>query len=610
MVRSLWSGVSGLNAHQTRMDVIGNNIANVNTYGFKASRTSFSDVYYQAKKSATGGTTTFAGNNESAVGYGVEVSSIDKDMSTSSFQTTNRTLDLAITGDGFFMTATIDDMRNVDSVNYTRYGSFGVDSAGNLVNTLNRFVLGTNNNGTYTQKEMDDKTPAQDPMDLETINVNDRIWEAFRRYTEIDFTDVPRIYKGSPETVGGYTLFEDTTGGNTTYYIKDGDDYYALGTTMPSGGTINKDMTANPPTLTYSYVDTNGTTQTQNLTAAANAPANAKEVLNGDRTIYEGTDPYDSTNKVAYDRDLTTFSQLNATTGEVEAKPGVYYSEKLLNDDIQRDLMNGTNNVVPAAGTNDFILRSDYVLYYVGGKYVNNQGVEYDPEVGAYVDDDKNYYNYEVVTHVDDQGNVTKTHTYTRLKNGDDGKPKRVADPNANPAESLMTDSGHGFNGVNGAPFVVDTAPNGVFEYDDTTKAFQTQDAFGNTIFANMKMRPLSYGDLSGFSVGVDGSLTATYADEIKILGRVELATFDNPEGLDQIGETAFAESTNSGEPRVKSPGTMGAGKTSQTKLEMSNVNLANEFSDMIVTQRGFQANARIITTSDSMLEELVNMKR
>lgn len=530
MIRSLWSGVSGLNAHQTRMDVIGNNIANVNTYGFKASRTSFSDIYYQAKKSATGGTTTFAGNNESAVGYGVEVSSIDKDMSTSSFQTTNRVLDVAITGDGFFMTATIDDMRNVDSVNYTRYGGFGVDSAGNLVNTLNRFVLGTINGGTYTQKEMDDKTPVQDPMNLDTINVNDHIWNAFRRYTEIDYTDVPRIYKGTV------------------------------------------DNTATPPTTTG-------------------------------RTIFEGDDPYDSTNKVAYDRDVSVITPNHTGT------PPVYETEKLLDDDIQKDLYGGTTTTIPAAGaTKDVVLRSDYVLYYVGGKYVNNQGVEYDPEVGAYIDADKNYYSYKVVTHIDDQGKITKTHTYQKLAlDPATGKPTTTG-------ATAPTDlAQHGTNGMDGNPYASDTtapAQNTLFTYDETTKAFTTQDAFGNTIFANMKMRPLSYGDLDGFSVGRDGSLIASYAGEIKILARLELATFDNPEGLDQIGETAFAESVNSGEPRVKSPGTLGAGYTQSSKLEMSNVNLANEFSDMIVTQRGFQANARIITTSDSMLEELVNMKR
>ena len=154
MVRSLYSGVAGLTSHQTKMDVIGNNIANVNTYGFKSSRTSFSDVYYQSVKSATGGTETFAGNNPSTIGYGVQVASIDKDMSQSSFQSTNRKLDLAISGDGFFAVGTFTsqadgsapaDTTSPSALTYTRMGNFGIDSMGNLVANNNMFVLGTRN---------------------------------------------------------------------------------------------------------------------------------------------------------------------------------------------------------------------------------------------------------------------------------------------------------------------------------------------------------------------------------------------------------------------------------------------------------------------------------
>ena len=120
----------------------------------------------------------------------------------------------------------------------------------------------------------------------------------------------------------------------------------------------------------------------------------------------------------------------------------------------------------------------------------------------------------------------------------------------------------------------------------------------------------LKYSDLDGFTIGADGVLTAQYASQMRSLARIELATFDNVEGLTEIGDTAFSQSAASGEANIKRPGDSGAGEIQSSKLEMSNVNLANEFSDMIVTQRGYQANARIITTSDSMLEELVNLKR
>ena len=132
------------------MDVIGNNIANVNTYGYKTMRATFRDIYYQTAVSPTSGKVSYAGNNPSEVGYGVQLGSIDKDMSQSNGQSTNRTYDMMINGDGFFMTATFNgenisaDLRTRELL-FTRMGNFGIDSYGNLVTADNRFVIGSRN---------------------------------------------------------------------------------------------------------------------------------------------------------------------------------------------------------------------------------------------------------------------------------------------------------------------------------------------------------------------------------------------------------------------------------------------------------------------------------
>ncbi len=171
MVRSLYSGVAGLTTHQERMDVIGNNIANVNTHGFKASRAIFQDIFYQASINETSGSAAFAGNNPSTVGYGVQVGSIDKDMSMASPQSSKRGLDCYINGDGFFICCTFDgsvltrnesgqlDFTTTASDNdkalgaygqkptgivYTRCGKFSLDNAGNLTYN-NMFIMGTCN---------------------------------------------------------------------------------------------------------------------------------------------------------------------------------------------------------------------------------------------------------------------------------------------------------------------------------------------------------------------------------------------------------------------------------------------------------------------------------
>ena len=103
---------------------------------------------------------------------------------------------------------------------------------------------------------------------------------------------------------------------------------------------------------------------------------------------------------------------------------------------------------------------------------------------------------------------------------------------------------------------------------------------------------------------------TGQAGGERLIFGRIDLANFDNPKGLQQSGNSYFAETQNSGKPQYAVPGEDGTGALKNSALEMSNVDLANEFSDMITTQRGYQANSRLITVSDTMLEELINLKR
>lgn len=483
MVRSLYSGVSGLKSHQTRMDVIGNNIANVNTYGFKASRTSFSDIYYQYQRSETGGNATYAGNNPSQVGYGVQVASIDKDMSMSNFQNTGRTFDMAIAGDGLFVCGSLDRNGQIGSVTYTRMGNFGIDSAGNLVNANNEFILGSVNRsraegGTYSSTEMIDIEPADNPNEMDTININALVWDAYKPECEIDFDDIPAKYR-------------------------------------------TDNATSTPPTT---------------------------------QVIFTGTDPYDTTRQIAYDREGIT-----AQTDE--------------------DLATPTDTPTEVA--------SDYILYSVNGKYVNAQGVVFDPDASSeadkslYMDENGNYYTYTCTSTKGTDGNVLKTYTYTlqTVTTADDGT-------------RTFADSAN------------------VYTYNDITGNYESQDARGNTIYADMTDGSLKYSDLDAFTVGADGVLTAQYASQMRALARIDIAVFDNVEGLSEIGDTAFTQTAASGAANIKRPGDSGAGEVQSAKLEMSNVNLANEFSDMIVTQRGYQANARIITTSDSMLEELVNLKR
>ena len=121
---------------------------------------------------------------------------------------------------------------------------------------------------------------------------------------------------------------------------------------------------------------------------------------------------------------------------------------------------------------------------------------------------------------------------------------------------------------------------------------------------------PQTLEDVSGFKIGADGVISCTHRGKILELGRIDLVTFMNPSGLEQVGNTYFAATGNSGDPSAVEAGTSGSGGLVGSSLEMSNVDLSSEFADMITTQRGFQANSRMITVSDTLLEELINLKR
>ncbi|MCD7730508.1 MAG: flagellar hook-basal body complex protein [Oscillospiraceae bacterium] len=460
MIRSLYSGVSGLTSHQTKMDVIGNNIANVNTYGFKSSRTSFSDIYYQSVKSATAGSETYAGNNPSSVGYGVQVASIDKDMSQSSFQSTNRTLDLAISGDGFFALGAFSsnadgsapaDTASPDSLTYTRNGNFGIDSAGNLVSNDNRFVLGTRNSTDGLHLTGDASAKALAAIGLEDNNGDNKI-------TSSDYT------------------YENTI--NINDLIQEA---YGIYTDSETG---------------YLYTD------------------RVPVPVTKDRTVTDD------------DGNTTTITEVvGFTQGEPSADGTLYLCD-----------INGNYITYEPSGDDTALGVATYTM-----AYTEDDGTEVEASIGY------------LVTVVDDS-----------------------------------TETGYAFEA------------DGDVDADDPPLTLEEDGVLGT----------FTYADLSGFTIGSDGVITVTYNNQIKAIARIEITVFDNPEGLLEVGDTSYSETTASGAGKVKSAGDEGAGTIASNKLEMSNVNLAQEFSDMIVTQRGFQANARIITTSDTMLEELVNLKR
>lgn len=398
MLRSLFSGISGMRAHQTMLDVTGNNIANVNTTGFKASQTQFTDTLSQVLNATGAPGQGAGGTNPAQVGLGVQVAAVTTNFATGARQTTGRSTDMMISGDGFFI------VQKGAQQSYTRAGSFDFDANGNLVSPDGSFVMG---------------------------------WGA-------------------------------------------------------QNGVVNPNSILEPlrlPTTTLSGA------------AATN------------RITFDGNLPSDAAAGTELTRDVEVFDNLGAA--------------------------------------------SKITLTYT----------KVDTPAGAPA-----------------QWEVTATDPRT----GGSTTQNLVFDGNGN-----LTAGGN----LTLSNIDVDMS---------TLTGFADLDTMA---VANRNGQ--AAGVLQSFSITGDGTILGAFSNGRKEeIGRIALANFDNPSGLEKLGGSMYGASVNSGDPQIGAAGQGGRGDLVGNALEMSNVDLSQEFTNLIVAQRGFQANSRIITTSDEVLQELVNLKR
>lgn len=457
MMRSLFSGVSGLKNHQTRMDVIGNNISNVNTYGFKSSRVTFQDMLSQTIAGAAKPEENKGGVNPKQVGLGMTIASIDKIFTQGSLQTTGKQTDLAITGDGFFLTA------QGDKEYYTRAGTFSLDRDGRLVNP---------SNGLKVQGWMATTNEIGEKIVNSSADVEDII--------------IP-IY--------------DKIEARETSYVK-----------------YKCNLDSKMPIL----------------------PPNATSKMRSSAGITTNIDIYDNLG----DTHRLTLNFWKTSTNQWTASAAITDIRGLLTLDIPA----GANQPNQANPTSKINLR-----FSPDGRLIS-----------VFDDSSPDELN---------QGSLLVNLNY------------RIAgDPTV---RNINLDFGKAglLEGIT------------QFSSPSTTKAIE-QDGF-----------PMGY--MEDFNIDNSGIISGVYSNGVKqAVGQVAMTVFSNPQGLIVSGENLFEVSNNSGLPNTGTADEGGRGKIVAGTLEMSNVDLSDQFTDMIVTQRGFQANSRTITTSDQMLQELINLKR
>ena len=528
MMRSLFSGVSGLKTHQTRMDVIGNNIANVNTVAYKSSAMTFSELMYQTTQSASGANaaTGRAGVNAKQIGLGVVGGAINASITTEgASQTTGNPFDLRITGDSFFVVSS-------GSENYfTRAGAFYVDGVGNLAMTTNGYTV------------MGWQPDTDDPTTIKKDTVS-----ALRIMSAANLTSPPEA--------------------TTQAYISGIIDKNSSNLTSSSGQAVNM---AFYDDLGYSYTAKYSIYSYSEETAVTDAMLNTLTAADEVSTDYFYWDDTAGTplgikkgtttvgTKLCDPAATTKPADTETFTAKVPLAEGVY---RMVLTDVQDST--GKSLTKEYSKNLNEIVTSSLTTY-----------LRYDPADGKYDAWSDNGTNWHPSTDLDD---VKSALTFD--KGIFAAAPASIG---ISFKESTMYDN-------KGTSTIGATAG----DYD------------GN--FAGRKL-----GQMSGVAIETSGKIYASYDNgTTKLLGQIAVANFANASGLEKQGENLYSATQNSGvfDGIGDEVDADGSGKINSGVLEMSNVDLSAEFTEMITTQRGFQANSRIITVSDTMIEELVNLKR
>lgn len=537
-MRGLYSGVAGLKTHQTKMDVIGNNIANVNTVGFKSSSANFSDTFYQMLSPATGPNAELAtaGVNPKQIGLGSMVASITTNITEQGGpSTTNRALDVAINGEAFLV------VRSGTETVFTKSGALNVDPSGNLYCTTNNATV---------QGWMADENG---------VIIKDRVKD---------------LVVMSPDKM--YYQPEATTAVTMSGNIDPNDP---------------KLTSAEGVVMTASFYDNLGNSYTIQMSV---------------KEKHEDNDPTKDVVQSQYTVSITDVLDTNGKSIFVTETNGTYSASGA---EIQFGGISDIGVEAPTGGTGgdgvnpltgEFTLKAnsiDLVFDTVTGNFAY---LKPDAAVGTNAKYDISYTPKDA-TGADGtavEGKKAVGFSITKLSDATDA-PTGAQTP---------------FPQYN-----ADADDNGIHLFFDSITQY-SQGGTSKVSYARGDASVTSGNDGAGYKAGKmiglsiddEGKIWGNYDNGLqKCLAQMAVATFANPSGLELAGNSLFRATLNSGEfdgvgEEIKAAG----GSFTVGALEMSNVDLANEFVNMITTQRGFQANSRIITTSDSMLEELVNLKR
>ena len=568
MMRSLYSGVAGLKTHQTRMDVIGNNIANVNTTAYKSSSMTFSELMSQTTQKASGAnaTTGVGGTNAKQIGLGVKAGAINTAITTQgSAQSTGNPFDIMITGDNFFV------VNNGSENFFTRDGSFYVDGAGNLAMTSTGYnVMGWGVDKTTGNIKQDTVTALRImssanmtyPPEATTkanisgiLDQNDKdVTSANGKTVNLNFFDA-RGYSYTAKFT-----FKQSGGDKTNEYsmelnkILDSTGAEIDISKLKFGNRSQQKMETKVTLNTDAYKWDGKVLKTKDGTTEV---ANLADIFKADGSLIT---PADDAAAQKQQKALDAIAKAYGYEGSTDEFLNLYITSTA-NKDKQLTIQDLLGNMM--AGKTTDVLPADGSAITMEGRYFEGTTVVFNKDTGK----------------LESVGGST-----TNL--------------NVNAAFSAL--------GGNFSDVTIDLSE--CTNYDN--KGTSTIGATSGDLDGLGTGRRL--GDMIGVFIQKDGMIYASYDNGMtKLLGQIATAAFANASGLEKEGDNLYSATLNSGEfDGIGVDITAGGGYMSPGQLEMSNVDLSSEFTEMITTQRGFQANSSIITVSDTLLEELTNLKR
>jgi flagellar hook protein FlgE len=566
LTSTLFTGLSGLDVNQTRLNVVGNNIANVNTVAFKSSSVLFSPQFYVTDQPGSAPDSTFGGTNPSQHGLGAQVAAIETDFTPGAINSTGVDTQMAVNGNGFFV------VNSNAGQQFTRDGSFALNSSNNLVTTGGAFVQGYG------------------------VDLNGNIINGNLQPITIPLGQLTETKATSNATLQGNLNAAGPAAGGATILSSQPIGTAAGTAPTPATALVNLRSTVIPPAPLVNVGDVltlAGTRGSRNLpsntltiaptTTVADLQTFINESLGIDTTVAEpGNPPPGAT------------LQTTGTTAQITI---------VGNTGTDNALTMGAAGITDSNGTSPFTINSGTLGTFTDnplGESTHTTITGYD-SLGAPI-------TVDVTTVLESKADTGNTWRFYATSPDNQGGTGPVVGTG-----TLTYDSSGKLKASTGTTLTISRTGTGAgtpvvmnLDFSKTTSLASTS---SQIVMSNQDGEPI--GSLSSFSVGGNGIITGSFTNGLtKTLGQVALASFNNPEGLINQGGNVYISGANSGVAIIGAPGSQDAGTVQAGALEESNVDISKEFINLIISSTGFSASSKVISTSNQLITDLLNSQR